>query len=806
MNDKNKTKEQLLVEVAKLRSRVAELEKVESACNQAGEALRISEKKLQLIIDTSPVGICTVDPLGNYVTTNLAFEQMLGYPKEELRGLSFFEVTHPDDRPQNKKLFQDMISSKMGGFFLEKRYIRKDGTEVEVAVHASGIIDAGENARFGTVFVDDITERKQAEGILERTRMGLRQIIDLIPEMIWLKDADGRFLMVNQMNARTSYNMSVDEMTGRLHSEIHPDKDQVARMLSDDRRVIESGKPVFVPEESFVDADGVTRCLQTSKIPFTFAETGEQAILGIALDITERKRTEESLRKSEEGYQLMIDLSPDMTIVSNGEGLSEFISSQIEKVTGYSVDDFIGKGFPDIIHPDDMGIVQEKFQSVLVGTTINDLEYRIVDPDGEVRWMLHSAVPVLTDGENSQIYNTVRNITDRKRAEQEKTKLEDQFHQAQKMESVGRLAGGVAHDFNNLLTAIIGYSEMIESSLDSNDPLSGDVKGVLEAAYSATQLTAQLLAFSRKQTIDPKVIDIKKTVERSQKMLKRLIEEDIDLKFVSEKDLWKTKVDPGQLDQILVNLAVNARDAMPDGGRLTIETANVAFDEEYCNIHPTTKPGDFVMLAVSDNGTGMEKEVQDNIFEPFFTTKAKGEGTGLGLSTVYGIVKQHGGFIYAYSEPGEGSSFKIYLPRIDEEVQEIATPTTETLVTGTETVLLVEDNDLVRRLAKRILVRNGYRILESDSGSSGYLKCKKYEGDIHLLLTDVVMPGMNGNELYEQVASMKPGIKVLYMSGYTDDAIAHRGVLEEGVVFIQKPFKADNLLRNVREVLDAKPE
>jgi two-component system, cell cycle sensor histidine kinase and response regulator CckA len=391
-------------------------------------------------------------------------------------------------------------------------------------------------------------------------------------------------------------------------------------------------------------------------------------------------------------------------------------------------------------------------------------------------------------------------INERIEAEQEKAHLQEQYNQAQKMESIGRLAGGVAHDFNNLLTTIIGYSDIIESSLDANDPLAEDVKEVLNAANRAAQLTSQLLAFSRKQTIDPRIINIDETVERSQKMLKRLIEASIDLQFTPKGGLWLTKFDPAQLDQILLNLVVNARDAMPNGGKLTIETSNVCIDEAYSAADESIRPGEFVMLGVSDNGCGMEKDVLRDIFEPFYTTKAM--GTGLGLSTVFGIVKQHDGFIKVYSEPGEGTSFRLYLPRIQEDVEDTTAHVSEAPTAGSETILLAEDEDQVRKLAVRILTMNGYRVLEANDGGSAYLKCKEYKKDIDLLLTDVMMPEMNGKRLYEQIAPIRPGIKVLYLSGYTDNAIVHRGVLSPGEAFLQKPFRADDLLNKVREVLD----
>jgi len=386
----------------------------------------------------------------------------------------------------------------------------------------------------------------------------------------------------------------------------------------------------------------------------------------------------------------------------------------------------------------------------------------------------------------------------------EQKNIEEQLRQSQKLEAIGRLAGGVAHDFNNMLGAIIGYSDIILATTDKADPLHRDIEHIKGAGERAAALTRQLLAFSRKQTLQPKVMDLNAAVTGIEKMLGRLIGEDIELSTVLADDLGRVKADPGQIDQIIMNLAVNSRDAMPDGGKLTVETANAELDENYAENHVGVTPGPHVMLAVTDTGCGMDAETRSHIFEPFFTTKGIDKGTGLGLSTVYGIVKQTGGNVWVYSEPGKGTAFKIYLPRIEETVEaaERRRPAAAR-ARGAETVLVVEDEEVLRRLASRILSLAGYKVLEARIGGEALVLCEQHDGPIHLMLTDVVMPQMSGRKLAERVASLRPDMKVAYMSGYTDDAVVRNGVLDPDMPFIQKPFTASGLARKVREVLDS---
>jgi len=384
----------------------------------------------------------------------------------------------------------------------------------------------------------------------------------------------------------------------------------------------------------------------------------------------------------------------------------------------------------------------------------------------------------------------------------ERRKLEEQLRQSQKMEAVGRLAGGIAHDFNNLLTVINGYSELLQNRIDEKSPLRGSVDEIRLAGDRAASLTRQLLAFSRRQVLQPKVLDLNGVISNLENMLRRLIGEDVALRTLLRPDLGTVMADPGQIEQVLLNLAVNARDAMPAGGRLVLETGNVVIDETFAKDHPAIVPGLHVLLAVSDTGTGIPREIREHIFEPFFSTKERGKGTGLGLSTVYGIVKQSNGYISVYSEVGKGTTFKIYLPRVEGEVQVLSSASPPASLQGDETVLVVEDENSVRGIIERVLSGNGYRVLLAGEASEALRISGEHEGTIDLLVTDVVMPGMGGREVANRLGAARPGMKVLFMSGYTEDTISHHGVLEAGLAFIQKPFASDALLRKVREVLD----
>ncbi len=519
-------------------------------------------------------------------------------------------------------------------------------------------------------------------------------------------------------------------------------------------------------------------------------------------DVSERKRMETALRESEGRLKSIIEHSHDIIYSYNQEGIVTFINDGVRKY-GYNPKKIVGRNFSMLIHDGDRERVNKTFQKALKTGQCNPIEYRIMKKDGGFAYVEEFCKFVMGDGGIIQINGVIRDITERVAAEHDRSRLEEQLRQAVKMEAIGRLAGGVAHDFNNILTGIIGYSEVALGNVEEETPIHECLKEILSAGERAAKLTGQLLAFSRKQIIDPKVMQINETLELQQKLLRRIIGEDIHIKMTFSGQLGCIKADATQIDQILINLATNARDAMPLGGELTITTQNITLKKRRIGALHKPISGRFILLTVSDTGQGMSREIQDKLFEPFFTTKSKGKGTGLGLSTVYGIVKQNNAFIDVVSRPQKGSTFKIYFPRVDDPILTEPPIRIAALPTGTETILLVEDEVIVRKLARKILENKGYKILEAQDVDDALKIGRTNAGSIHLLLTDVIMPVMNGRELFEKLKTIKPDLLALYMSGYDKDIIADHGVLEEDTYYIPKPFTVISLAKKVREVLDA---
>jgi two-component system, cell cycle sensor histidine kinase and response regulator CckA len=509
----------------------------------------------------------------------------------------------------------------------------------------------------------------------------------------------------------------------------------------------------------------------------------------------EHERALRDLRKSEARVRHLVESSIIGISIGDLDGKIIDANDAFLKLLGFNRDDLASGGmrWDNLTPPEYHESDQRAVEQLRITGVAPPWEKEFFRKDGgRISVLIGVTALVAADGD-VECVTFVVDISERRQ-------LERQLRQAQKMEAIGRLAGGIAHDFNNLLGVIIGWSEVFEDRMDKNDPLRPKAEQIKKAGQSAAQLTRQLLAFSRQQVLEPKILDLSAVVADTLKMLKRLIGEDIELVTVSESQLGRVKADQGQIDQVIMNLAVNARDAMPRGGKLTITISNTVMDDISIRQHPGAVPGSYVLLAISDTGCGMDRETQSHIFEPFFTTKELGKGTGLGLSTVYGVVKQSGGYISVYSEVGQGTTFKIYLPRIEKPLA--AAPAAQSVdVRGWETVLLVEDAAALRELGRELLEATGYKVLEAANSFDAIRVADDYQDTIHLLMTDVVMPGMDGRKLAEHMIKNYPGIKVLYMSGYTDDAIMHHGVLEPGLTLLQKPFTRDTFTRKVREVL-----
>ncbi|MGZ5481648.1 MAG: ATP-binding protein [Pyrinomonadaceae bacterium] len=524
----------------------------------------------------------------------------------------------------------------------------------------------------------------------------------------------------------------------------------------------------------------------------------------VALRENSHLLAEKAARESEARVAALVQHSSDVIAIIEANGDLVYVSPAVQNVFGYRAVELIGTRLREIINPDDQAHALEAISSIQEkpGATVS-LELRIRHRDQ--RWIdvEATATNLLHEPTVAGIVLNSRDVTERKKAAEALRDSEERLRQSQKMEAVGQLAGGVAHDFNNLLAVIIGYADLTLRKLspEGNERIIKQIEEIKKAGDRAKTLTRQLLAFSRKQVLQPEILDLNSVVKDMDKMLQRLIGEHIEVRAVLSPELGNVKADPGQVEQVLLNLVVNARDAMPDGGSITIETANVTHTA-FPNSLQVIKPGPYVMVAVGDTGCGMTPEIKSRIFEPFFTTKEKGKGTGLGLSTVYGIVEQSGGNIFVYSEPGQGTAFKVYLPRVNEFVagKEAVAPDTQPL-TGTETVLLVEDEDAVRQMAQEILRLSGYKVLDANNGAAAVRVSEQHQGTIDLMLTDVVMPQIGGRELAERLSVTRPDMRVLYMSGYTDDAIVHHGVLDGRAAFLEKPFTPDALALKVREVL-----
>ena len=639
-----------------------------------------------------------------------------------------------------------------------------------------------------------LEDAADAEAALARSEQRFRRLVEHSSDVITLLDRDGR-ITYSSHSMHPTLGYEPGERIGHSVFElIHPDDRATAEPLL--REVMAQPDRVARADVRGQRKDGSWRELEVVAVN-RLEDAAVAAVVVTYHDVTDRKRAEEQLRRANNRLEAVVQASPLAIVSLDPDGIVQTWNPAAERLFGWTAQEVTGTLLPTVPAGDEPAF-RESRRRVMQGEPLTGMEMVRKKKDGTTVTVNLFGAPLRdAAGRVTGVLGLMEDVTGVKR-------LEQQFFQAQKMEAVGRLAGGVAHDFNNLLTAILGSTDLLLETLPPDHPGREDALETRKAALRAADLTRQLLAFSRQQVLAPRVLSLNDVVSEMHKMLHRLIGEDVELRTVLGENLGAARADPGQIEQVVVNLAVNARDAMPNGGRLTIETANVDLDDGYAAEHTVVVPGRYVMLAVSDTGMGMDAATKARVFEPFFTTKPKGKGTGLGLATVYGIVKQSGGYVWVYSEPGQGTSLKIYLPRVDAPVEASspAHPATGSLA-GSETVLVVEDQEEVRRLTRRILEGRGYRVLVAASGPEALRLAEHQAGGIDLLVTDVVMPGMSGRELGLLLGPARPRMKVLYVSGYTDESIVHHGVLEPGVAFMQKPFSAEGLARKVREVLDA---
>ncbi len=724
-------------------------------------------------------------------------EKLLGYSVEEWLATPNFWLTnvHPDDREEATRIAGNCLSSAKGAT-QEFRWITKDRREVWVESNYVVIKD-NEGLPIGLRGVTtDITERKRAEAELHFQKSLLESQTEASVDGILVVSNDGRILSFNKRFVEL---WKIPEPVLETRSDQMALESVLASLVNPEEFLTHVDYLYQHPDDESDDNiqlnDG--RTFERHSAPIKSSKDEYYGRVWFFRDITERQRAEAALRESEERYRDLVENAHDIIYSHDLQGNYTSMNKAGELITGYTREEALALNLSRTVAPEYLEKAREMLKRKLTDEKVTAYEMEVIAKDGHRITVEANTKLVYQDGVPVGVQGIARDVSERKQ-------LEEQLRQSQKMEAIGQLAGGVAHDFNNLLTAINGYSSLALQRLEDNHPIRSYLEEVKKAGDRAANLTRQLLAFGRKQILQPVAINLNDVVRDMNKMLQRLIGEDIRLTAKLDLALKSIKADPGQIEQVLVNLVVNARDAMPQGGKLTIETSTVELDSEYAGRHIGFVPGKYVMLAVSDTGTGMSEDTRARIFDPFFTTKEKGKGTGLGLSTVYGIVKQSGGNIWVYSELGHGTTFKVYLPELAGATQKTEASIVEkALPSGSETVLLVEDEDVVRSLAQKILEQSGYKVLAASRGVEAITLCRQRTAPIHLLLTDVVMPETSGKEVADRVTELLPGLKVLFMSGYTDEAIVHHGVLDTNIEFIQKPFTPAALVRKVREVLDS---
>jgi PAS domain S-box-containing protein len=757
--------------------------------------LRTEAEKYSTTLKSIGDGVIVSDAQGRVKLLNPVAESLTGWTSNEARGRSMEEVFHIINEETREKVENPTAKVIREGIIVglanHTLLIAKDGTERPIADSGAPIRDEHGKITGVVLVFGDQTEERRGQMALHESNERLQTILDSIDAVIYVADLETyELLFVNDYVRR----IFGDNVVGRPCYQVLQGKDSPCTFCSNEKLLTEDGK-----------AAGIHKWELQNRIDHRWYDVRDNAVqwldgrlvkLEIASDITDRKKMEEALQESERDLrraQTMARIGSWRFDLNSGIAIA---SEEAYRIYGLNNQGSLSiKDIQDAPLPEYRAALDSSLEQLIHHGKPYDIEFRICRAsDKEIR-NIHSVAEY--DAEKNLVVGTIHDITER-------VKLESQLRQSHKMESVGRLAGGVAHDFNNMLSVILGHAELAMEDTRPDDARHTHLSQILQAAQRSADMTRQLLAFARKQTISPKILDFNEAITGLLNMLRRLIGEDIDLSWQSASGVWPVRMDPAQIDQILANLCVNARDSIKGVGKITIETGTMSFDEDYCDDHPGFLPGDYVMLAVSDNGCGMDKETLDKLFEPFFTTKDMGKGTGLGLSMVYGIVKQNNGFINVYSEPGQGTTFRIYLPRHRGMISDISPEKVRHIPKAQgETVLIVEDESAILELGLAMLEKLGYKVLTAGTPGEALQLADAHPHTVDLLITDVVMPEMNGRDLAGGIAASYPQIKILFMSGYTANVIAHHGVLDEGVNFLQKPFSVHELAVKARQALES---
>ena len=769
-----------------------------TAHKHADAAVRVRDERFRNYFKRGLIGMAIISPAQTLLEVNDQICAILGYDRSDLLQSAWPELIHPDDRAADAAQFNQMLTGEVDGYTSEIRCIRKDGQVIHTSMSVNCQRRADGSVEYFRAALQDITERKQAEERLRAAEVRYRTLVERIPAMMYIAALD-------ETSSTLYVSPQVEALLGFTQAEWMADPDRWLQqlyphdrdhMLATMARSRASDAPIR-SEFRMLTRDGHLIWFRDDAMVVRNEAGQPQFLQGVMIDITERKQAEEALRDSEELYRLITENTGDLIGVLDQQGQTLYASPSFWPILGYASADLIGTSRYDLVHPDDVVGLRDAWNKLTVQRT-SEATIRYHHADGSWRWIESHATLVTRQGDDV-IVTVSHDITERKR-------IDAHLLQAQKMETVGHMSGGIAHDFNNMLSVIIGFIGSAQELLSQDHPAQQDLRAVETAAWQAARLTRQLMAFARKQVIEPHVLNLNMMILELDQVLRQLVSEDINLISKPALDLGQIKADAGQIEQVITNLVVNARDAMPQGGQLTIETNNITITSSTIDQRDGVAAGDYVMLAVSDTGFGMTEATQAQIFEPFFTTKEIGKGTGLGLAICYGIVMQAGGYIWADSEIGQGTTFKIYLPRVDDTAEPLTKGVEHSVAPiGSETVLLVEDEPLVRELTSKLLHEQGYTVLAAANGEEALCILQGSTGAaIALLVTDVKMPRMGGEALAEQVRREYPHIKVLFVSGYGTDSLIHTGLLNPAMHFLSKPFTRLAFARKIREVLDAK--